>query len=228
MTHHLVSSREWACFLDMEWTVLAWRQIDTLLRGWVYDQFPLPLKETVAIAREMGVRHPAFSGVLWQMSTDVVGHAPVAGELIWLPRTCKTDASFDERTIAKLEIERRYWSRRGAQLLPFTESDIDEPRLRCLEAVRPFFSLDEVTNPPVHVRSDLTAAWAEVLRKTAADVRLSTVCSALDQQFQMMRGGAQAMLFHLIATQVLRTDFSYPLTLRRPVGAVTWRNGALT
>ena len=222
--HNLLSGKEWACFLDVEFRVLGLRRLDALARGWVFDQYAFPLDESLEVAREIGVRHPAFAGVLQQIRTDVVGYAPVDGNLLWMPFTCKVNAGLNRRAIEKLEIERRLWRRRGAELELYTESDIAEGRLRSLELFRPFFNLQNVLSPPLDVRVALEVAWREVLRRRPG-YALSVASAELDRYFGIPSGGAQTLLLHLLAHRVIEVDFSRPFDLRRPVSALTWLGG---
>ena len=163
---------------------------------------------------------------LWPVTTDLVGEAPVDGRLCMFPVTCKPAGKLTRRAIEKLEIERRYWDRRGWRLRLFTERDVDAPLIQSLSLVWPFFSLTGVTNPPEQWRPALTAAWRTLIETSdRRALLLSEACSALDASFQLPAGAAQAQLFHLIANQCIATDFSNAFDLRRPVHALSWNGG---
>jgi TnsA-like endonuclease N terminal len=224
--HHLLSTVELCCFLELQWKLLTLKLADDLGRGEVKEQYYLDLDETLDIAREMGVRHPMVGRTLWPVTTDLVGEAAVNGHLCMFPVTCKPVGRLTRRAIAKLEIERRYWVRRGWSLRLFTERDVDTPLIQSLRLVWPFFSLSGVTNPPEEWRPVLTAAWRTVIETPdRSGLLLSEACSVLDASFQLLAGAAQAQLFHLIANQRIRTDFSTSFDLRRPVHALSWNGG---
>lgn len=97
----------------------------------IYDQCPLNREDTQAIADEISVEHPRCSGTgtsLTMTSDFVVEYESPTGRLL-IPFQCKHTSNLSDFNAAEhMEIERRYWERRGARLRIVTESDLCIPR----------------------------------------------------------------------------------------------------
>ncbi|CAA2144454.1 TnsA endonuclease N-terminal domain-containing protein [Methylobacterium bullatum] len=80
----------------------------------IREQFPLPREATIAIAAEMGVRHPKDGQVDIVMTTDFLVDVRTRGRVKQQAIAVKPASGLDDkRTIEKLEIERRYWLSQG-------------------------------------------------------------------------------------------------------------------
>lgn len=91
----------------------------------IREQFPLAREVTIAIADEMGVPHPRDHGVDIVMTTDFLVDVRQAGGTRQEAIAVKPSQGLDDkRTIEKLEIERRYWLRRGVPWRISTELEI--------------------------------------------------------------------------------------------------------
>src|SRR5215470_9882469 len=105
--HHLLSDLEARVSFIYEWSL----QI-----GDIREQYPLlPLDETLEIAKECGVAHPADirSRRPMVMTTDFVLTIKKNMATTYQARTLKYTADLIKaRTLEKLEIERRYWQAR--------------------------------------------------------------------------------------------------------------------
>ena len=113
--HHLLSDLELAVFFLLEW-----QPKTTDIR----EQFPLPLEQTLALAEEAGIRHPAVNGNLHWMTTDFrVSTSDPGRPEFALQAKFHADLS-DPRTVEKLELERRYWASQGIPWFIVTEKDL--------------------------------------------------------------------------------------------------------
>ncbi|WP_022661135.1 heteromeric transposase endonuclease subunit TnsA [Paucidesulfovibrio longus] len=114
-THHLLSDLELAVFLFLEWHP---RSTD------IREQFPLPLKATLAAAEGAGIRHPAVSGVPQYMTTDFrVSTSDSDQPEFALQAKYQSEFAFP-RVVEKLELERRYWASQNIPWFIITEKDL--------------------------------------------------------------------------------------------------------
>lgn len=114
-THHLLSDLELAAFFLFDWNTFA-----TDIR----EQYPLRLEDTLELAAQAGIRHPAFQGQVQIMSSDFLIDTNITHQ----PRMAiqvKTSADLSNpRTIEKLELERRYWAKKNIPWFLLTEKQI--------------------------------------------------------------------------------------------------------
>lgn len=100
--HHLLSDLEKYAFTIYEWN-------DAVLD--IREQFPLDREITRRIAAECGIKHPTDpeTGCDIVMTTDLLLTTIINGECVLKARAVKPSEELTNRTVAKLEIERRYW-----------------------------------------------------------------------------------------------------------------------
>lgn len=142
--HHLFSDNEDHFFLmaDYAGTVLDIR-----------EQFPLfPEDTTLEIARSMGIHHPKYpySTTPVVLTTDfLLTVASMSGSRSLVAWSIKSADELRGRhrksVLAKLEIERRYWLRRGVSWHLFTNEDFDQTVIDNLDWISYFMVEGEVT-----------------------------------------------------------------------------------
>ncbi|MMC31856.1 heteromeric transposase endonuclease subunit TnsA [Shigella sonnei] len=114
--HHLLSDLELAVFLSLEWesSVLDIR-----------EQFPLLPSDTRKIAIDSGIKHPVIRGVDQVMSTDFLVDCKDGPFEQFAIQVKPAAALQDERTLEKLELERRYWQQKQIPWFIFTDKEIN-------------------------------------------------------------------------------------------------------
>jgi hypothetical protein len=116
--HHFFSEKETNYFL-----VLAWSPAVIDIR----EQFPLPLDETLDIAKRLGIKHPTDPQKKYPMvmTTDFLIDVLEEGQGILKARCVKMAKDLNSaRVIEKLEIERTYWTEQGIDWGIVTEQEI--------------------------------------------------------------------------------------------------------
>ena len=114
--HHLLSDLELAVFLSLEWesSVLDIR-----------EQFPLLPSDTKQIAIDSGIKHPAIRGVDQVMSTDFLMDCKDGPFEQFAIQVKPAAVLQDERTLEKLELERRYWQQKKIPWFIITDKEIN-------------------------------------------------------------------------------------------------------
>lgn len=126
-TQHTISN------LELKYlTLLKWSKDPTDIR----EQFVIPLKETLAIADELGISHPQNKNAQeWHpVSTDFLISLR-GGKSIAISVKYTKDVS-DRRVLEKLQIEQEYWRRQDTEWKLATESDIPQTLLENIEWVQ--------------------------------------------------------------------------------------------
>ena len=199
--HHLMSGNETAFFYISDFD-----QSITDIR----EQFPLlDVLDTVRIAESAGIRHPRDSASRYPyvMTTDFV--LTTNGGL----KACsikESSALSDKRTIEKLEIERRYWKKKGVEWQLITEKDINFAKARNLEWVGRARSVPDMlpSNPALlGALSHLESLYATT-RKAPVHI-----ASEIERSFSLDAGMGMTLFQYLILTGRLDVDLEKPLDL---------------
>lgn len=202
--HHLLSLLELTYFYVLEWSL---EIID------VREQFPLlPLEETLAIARSCGVRHPADPRTKYPvvMTTDFVNTVRRGATDFDEPRTVKYKSDLlKQRTLEKLEIERRYWKARKITLKVVTEDGIPLVLAKNVEWLHSYRSLADFTDLDEFTFRQVAAAATEALKSHQGSLRSITL--ATDDRLGLEPGTSLSVLRHLLANRRLRVDMLKPI-----------------
>ncbi|HYH22418.1 MAG TPA: TnsA endonuclease N-terminal domain-containing protein [Azospirillum sp.] len=202
--HHLLSDIERDLFLLLDWS-------DAV--GDIREQFPLDRSTTMRIAEEIGVPHPVDrqSKAPLVMTTDFVVDLIQEGQLLQVARAVKPAEKLDEpRTVAKLEIERRYWTDRGVDWGIVTERDIPETLVRNIENIHAWAVIDDLTQPYPGFYAEKAALIAREV-SARAHVTMQRFCEEMDLRLSLDRGACLMLLRHLLVTKVLACDLSDPV-----------------
>jgi hypothetical protein len=138
--HHFLSNLELSYFYVLEWSPVVFD---------IREQYPLlPLEETFAIAEQCGIRHPTDPKTKEPivMTTDFFITLPRSIEVIEQARTLKTAKDLQsERTLEKLEIERRYWQNRDIDWGIVTEQEIPQALAKNVDWLHAFFRIEDLS-----------------------------------------------------------------------------------
>jgi hypothetical protein len=201
--HHLLSDLELKVFLHFQWPRSVTEQ---------REQFALlPLEETLEIARDIGVRHPADPRTKCPvvMSTDLVLTIDQGLKMPLHPCTVKYYQALDNpRTREKLEIERRYWAAptRNSTLKIYTERQVSDEFVKNMLWVYPCYWLTDLyplTGPDVKRIATLLTHMA--LNDNLPIRRVTQRC---DRILRLDVGTSLAVVRHLIANRFWEVDVS--------------------
>jgi len=211
--HHLMSKLECLFFYVADWPL---KVID------IREQFPLDLEETLAIARQLGVRHPSDVKTKEPitMTTDFVITVGSALHNADIARTIKYQNKLSSlRVMEKFEIERVYWTRRGVDWGIVTETDLPPEfaaNVQWVHSHRDLRNLVPITEESVraveeYLASKLTASPKALLKSATAEA---------DEVFSLSAGTSLAIVRHLIANRRLEVDMNIPIRPDEPLGLI--------
>ena len=211
--HHLLSSLEAKYFYTLEWSECV---VD------VREQYGLPLDKTIEIAAECGYRHPTdpMTQEPVVMTTDFVIDVERGASREVQARTVKYTQSFNrpqkdyrkvepltsQRTLEKLEIERRYWKERNISWGIVTEREIPEALARNVEWLHPYRDLDLRLEYPPALINRVTKLLTPEVRSGIEG--LSTLTSRCDEQLGLDAGTSLLVVRYLLATRKWLTDMN--------------------
>ncbi len=219
--HHLFSDLELYIFLIYLWS----RHLVIDIR----EQYPLfPLEETLAIAEELGIRHPTDPHTKHPtvLTTDFLLTIKHHLTTTYEPRTVKyLDDLLCSRTREKLEIERCYWKRRNKELGIVTEQNLPLELIQNVIWVHPYFRLSDLY--PLSPQSVHEIGSVLTQKAFIGITSLGNLTRTCDAQLNLKRGTSTAVVRHMIANKFWHVDM-YKLILRRePLVLLTEPKGAL-
>lgn len=137
--HHLLSDIETGMFLECD-------RAEGVLD--LREQYPLPREKTRAIAAQAGIRHPADHGVDVVVTTDLLVDIMCSGSRKLIALSAKPAKLLDsDRTIEKLEIERRFWAGAGVNFRIVTEREVSKVVVKNLRWLHEWRWLEGIDPP---------------------------------------------------------------------------------
>ncbi|WP_421781258.1 TnsA endonuclease N-terminal domain-containing protein [Kiloniella litopenaei] len=185
---HLLSDLELAAFLLVDWQPFV-----TDIR----EQFPLNPEATINIAKRLGIKHPAYQGVLQVMTTDLLVDFQQNGHHSSQAISVKYSQDLENaRTIEKLEIERRFWEGEGIEWFVFTENEVPKTTIKNIRWLLPHmysYDLNDI---------ERMETFEGILQQLDAnpDILLSKLLSELDRM-QNLQAGLNLQYFRHLAAQ---------------------------
>lgn len=197
--HHFLSDLEANLYFTLIWS--KWK-ID------VMEQYPLlPLEETIAIAEQIGVRHPTDprSRHPVVMTSDFFLKVCRPSSHDYLVRTAKYESALaNDRTLEKLEIERLYWATRQKDWGIYTELGVPSD---LVENIKWFYPFNDVSSlrplAEADIRNITSAMTKMVLTSESPLRRITREC---DQRLGLKSGMSLAVVRHLLATRYWSVD----------------------
>lgn len=184
----------------------------------IQEQYPLlPIEQTVAIADELGIRHPTDpkTGENIVMTTDFLLTVDECGQIVRLARTVKYSKDLENyRTIEKLEIERRYWEKKGISWGVSTEREIDETVAWNIGILRPFYSLvdlDGFENMTQIYINKLTTMFKKEILENSQSIR--EIADNFDEKMMLKPGCGISLFKHLVITKHILIDMNKRLNI---------------
>lgn len=209
-THHLMSRLEAVYFYIMDMSLIV---ID------IQEQYPLlPQEETLNLARSCGVPHPSVLSKTKPrkklpivMTTDFVITVQALPYPIKLARTVKPSEELNkERTLAKFEIERRYWLKRGIDWKIVTEKEIPVQLATNLELLRNYVDISDRLIEDFERLPEITSILTTLAQQNLGQT-LRDLGHACDQWCKLPPGISLTVVYHLLATRQWPADLTVPL-----------------
>ena len=220
--HHLLS--------DQEYVVFALSNMLDLVDA--REQYPLSLEPrgpelacyqmlhdmslqpgTLAVASDLGIRHPMARGdgeqMPWIMTTDLVLTLGERGRRSLLAIAVKLLSDLrDRRTRALLRIEREYWRRQDVPWLLITPEDMIHPESfrtmqGCLQWVLPDWDVAD----PCWVQAAEIRQWADSVNGS----RLGEALASLSHVTRLSMEQCQCVFWRRVWNGLLPLDLSVPL-----------------
>lgn len=185
----------------------------------IREQFPLEQTETLLIAEQLGIRHPAHPKTKEPvvMTTDFV--LTIKQEGLSRDTHCaravkRVKALEDKRTLEKLEIERAYFELREVDWGIVTEQDVSSTLAKNLQSLHPYQWIEQygVTDEQVAInRAKMESAL------DPKGIILDRMASAVNDTLNQPAGMALNIAYYLIMTHQWHVDLTHPIKANRPM-----------
>lgn len=209
-THHLLSGHELSTFYCLCWS----RRITD-----IREQFPLlPLEETLALAKECGVKHPAHPVTKEPvvLTTDFLITLDREGGDSEEARTVKEAHDLSsQRVLEKLEIERRYWEVRNIAWGIITEREIPGVVAENVKNLYEARSLPSYTTLHQQELDDIAHVLTRLVTETQQPLRHAT--SACDHKLGFEPGTSLQVAYYLLATRQWLVDMFTTIDPAKPL-----------
>lgn len=184
----------------------------------IREQYPLlPLEETLVIADELGIKHPADpkTNEPIVMTTDFLLTVNKGEGNVELARTIKMkDELLKERILEKFEIERVYWEKRGVDWGIVTELEIPKTLARNISYIHDYYDIqqyDAFQNIDWQTIEDLSM---ELLKRVLdKDKSIREITSVFDKEVHLPLGSGMTLFYHLLAQKIIQIDMLNPLNV---------------
>jgi len=199
--HHLLANTEDKCFFVFDWSEGV---VD------IREQFPLPLSETIEIAKRLGIIHPVvpFTTDLAVMTTDFVLDVIVDGKTVTVARSVKLEKELNDlRVIEKQEIERTYWREQGVDFaLIITDRDFPENLYKNVIWIHKALDPEEIPGSLTDELIDQAEKFLFEKISSNTNKPLSHIALAADKQLGFQLSTCLWIVKHLIATRRWNVD----------------------
>lgn len=211
--HHLLSKLELLYFFLLDWSSIV---ID------IREQYPLDLKETLAIANQLGIRHPRDPRTQQPIviTTDFLITICTPVGIEEHARTVKYAKMLSSvRVMEKFEIERLYWRARNIDWGIVTEKEIDQTMTRNIEWVHPYKKVSALT--PLTAEMLRTIENVLLSRLLGERVPLRSLTNECDKYLLLPQGSSLMVVRHFIATRRISIKMNLPIQVSKPLSLIS-------
>ncbi|WP_404457139.1 TnsA endonuclease N-terminal domain-containing protein [Oceanobacillus kapialis] len=188
----------------------------------IREQFPLlPQEETIVIADELGINHPADpkTGDPIVMTTDFLLTVGKGQNVFEVARTIKMkDELLKERVLEKFEIEREYWKRKDIDWSIVTEEEIPKTMARNISYIHDYYDIrdyDVFEQMSSQHIEDISLSLMQRLLNNKHSIR--TITNEFDTDTHLPFGSGVTLFYHLIAQKIIAIDMLNPLSLEQQI-----------
>lgn len=176
----------------------------------IREHYPLNLVETLEIAAQLGIKHPLDSNnkTPKQIRTHFLITVRGGNEDYDVARTLAKSDTMRTQNIARMEIERVYWSHRAIDWGVITEREFPQVLRDNARLLYPHISIGGIGRTPENLAT-IVLTLTEITAKD--NLPLSEVAQFCDRKFRLTEGTSIRIVYHLIASHQWRVDLLMPI-----------------
>lgn len=196
-SHHLLSLPERNYLYLLDWA-------DNVVD--IREQYPLlDVEDAIAIADEAKIQYPksTIDETPWVLTTDFFVTVMIDGQMVDMARTIKKYQELDDlRVLEKLEIERRYWQKRGIDWGVVTEDELPTNLITNLGLLRTSYGYEF----EAYDKSELDIIYSAIKNRIMTlkdDLTIRVFCSQIDDDLVLDKGTTMKIITCMIVKKVL-------------------------
>ncbi|WP_242616615.1 TnsA endonuclease N-terminal domain-containing protein [Vibrio vulnificus] len=233
-THHLLSNGELEAFINFE-------HDPSVLD--IYEQYPLPLNETIECASSLNIYHPAKYKER-DHDTKIIPAATMTTDFVLLKRDIRsgqnvlqpmyykpssefcrknTSAQRVSRTMSKFQIEQAYWENNGYSLIQCDENTFNSKKTYNLRWLRECYQHSSSLNVPEDLYTSLLLTLTENVRCMPTETlksQLQFIATTLNMKLVQV----MYLFQHACYTNSLPVDLNTKIELYRPLSLMVDRH----
>lgn len=185
----------------------------------IREQFPLELEETLLIAEELGIRHPAnpVTKESITMTSDFCITLKTGNSTHDVIRTLKYKKDLvNRRVMEKFAIERTYWERHGLDWGIVTEEEVHKHYSQNVSDILDYYDLQDnesFKDISIVEKDDIIIALLQ--RLIGSDKSVRQISSLFEKDLHLEKGAGIALFKHLLAKKYISVDLFLPLNFDR-------------
>lgn len=187
--HQFLSDYESGYYYLLEWA-------DNVID--IREQFPLDIKETVAISDSIGIKHPSYKGNNITMTTDFVITLKPGNTIA---RTVKSSIDLEnKRILEKFSIEQEYWNRRDVDWGIVTDKELNKTFIQNIKFFLSYKGFIDNENINMSIVNML------ISEISSYNCKLKDVLTASDESYDLVTGYSLNIFKSLVADKKLQVD----------------------
>lgn len=194
--HHLFSNQELYAYHLFEWS-------DEIID--IREQYPLlDLDLAFDIADDMGIDYPTNhkNKASYVLTTDFMLTLQKGEKEVLVGSTIKCSQDLkNERTIEKLELERRYYLAQGIEWEIITDTKLSRIFSKNVEVFRDDYDLNAQSDADQEIIELVIELLKE--RLTQPKTTIAKITSQLDREFNLEQGTSMKVFRHLVARKII-------------------------
>lgn len=200
--HHLFTDLELSIFLLLEWSNSV---ID------VRERFPLKREEAVDIAHQANLPYPTKNDVSQVLFSDFLVDLNDSEEPQFVINVRPSSTLQKVSVVNGLELERRYWNKKGIKQYIATEKQLNADVIKNIEKLAPLIgNMDDLTDEVLEQIPIFQWQMEKQPNSTVIDI-----CKNIDRSQDQSLGTSLRQLKALLANRVLTFDIRKPLNQLR-------------
>ena len=204
--HHFFSKTQRDYFMELDWEESV---ID------IKEHFPLHNYMEI-IENPDDINHSKFSNgdKPYVLTTTFLITKRIDDEKVaYYARSIKYASELDKKiTLEKLEIERRYWSKKSIDWKIVTNKEINTILVRNIEFINPVIASKLKVK---HLEEIISDMMDEYMR--SSDKILSYIFKTIEKRWTLVPGESIAVFKYLLANKLIRVDMNNEINIRKPI-----------
>lgn len=186
----------------------------------IREQYPLlPIEETIVIADELGIKHPADpkTGEPIVMTTDFLVTTNHPNQVKHIARTLKyKDELMNKRVLEKFEIERVYWERHDIDWGIVTELEVPKNMAHNIAFIHGYSDLSNIDGFESINLEELEDQSIYFIRKLLEGQQIiRQIATDFDNDFVMPSGCGLLLFKHLLMIKAIEVDLMHKLDVNQ-------------